>query len=157
MEPPNGNLLMSLLTRQQIELHTNNARRTDTISSHFYNSRDYSVLDAEPLSADILSSAAQREIKCLQIWGLRNKGVKRSLLKQYRCLLSWVQSSYCNLIDYQAVRLWYDSRIWSTPWIQFIYSSWKSQINFLSTKSLFALRILSRVCKRDTWLMTYLA
>lgn len=57
MEPPNGNLLTSPLTRQQID----NARRTDTISSHFYNSRDYSGLDAEPLSADILSFAAQRD------------------------------------------------------------------------------------------------
>lgn len=52
MEPPNGNLLTSPLTRQQID----NARRTDTISSHFYNSRDYGVLDAEPLSADICHS-----------------------------------------------------------------------------------------------------
>lgn len=61
MEPPNENLLTSPLTRHQIELHTNNASRSDTISSHFYNSRDYSVLDAEPLSADILSFAAQRD------------------------------------------------------------------------------------------------
>lgn len=58
MEPPNGNLLTHPLTRQRID----NAIRTDTISSHFYNSRDYnSVLDAEPLSADILSFAAQRD------------------------------------------------------------------------------------------------